>query len=69
MGAQYDTSILDIGSGNGELLFRLREIGFRDLTGADPFLDKDEPDAVLEKAHDRLRHGFRGDAVFFLYKE
>ncbi len=39
--AQYDTSILDIGCGNGKLLFRLREIGFRDLTGADPFLDKD----------------------------
>lgn len=39
--AQYDTAILDIGCGNGELLFRLREIGFKDLTGADPFLDKD----------------------------
>jgi SAM-dependent methyltransferase len=38
---QYDTSILDLGCGNGELLFRLREIGFRDLTGADPFLDKE----------------------------
>lgn len=39
--AQYDTSILDIGCGNGELLFRLREIGFKDLTGADPFLDEE----------------------------
>jgi len=39
--AQYDTSILDIGCGSGELLFRLREIGFSDLTGADPFLDKE----------------------------
>lgn len=39
--AQYDTSILDIGCGNGELLFRLREIGFSHLTGADPFLDKE----------------------------
>jgi len=39
--AQYDTSILDIGCGNGDLLFRLKEIGFRDLTGADPFLDKE----------------------------
>lgn len=39
--AQYDTSILDVGCGNGELLFRLREIGFGDLTGADPYLDKE----------------------------
>ena len=39
--AQHDTSILDIGCGNGELLFRLREIGFRNLTGADPFIDGD----------------------------
>lgn len=39
--AQHDTSILDIGCGNGELLFRLKEIGFSDLTGADPFLGED----------------------------
>jgi SAM-dependent methyltransferase len=39
--ARYDTSILDIGCGNGGLLFRLKEIGFRDLTGADPFLEKE----------------------------
>jgi len=39
--AQYETSILDVGCGNGELLFRLREIGFSHLTGADPFLEKE----------------------------
>ncbi|MFT3932066.1 MAG: class I SAM-dependent methyltransferase [Chitinophagaceae bacterium] len=39
--ASYDTSILDVGSGGGELLFRLHRIGFTNLTGVDPFIEKD----------------------------
>ena len=38
--AGYDTSILDLGCGGGELLFRLRRIGFKRLTGADPFIEE-----------------------------
>ncbi|WP_346236495.1 class I SAM-dependent methyltransferase [Niabella insulamsoli] len=34
-------SILDIGCGNGQLLKRIYRLGFNDLTGIDPFLDRD----------------------------
>jgi SAM-dependent methyltransferase len=39
--AHYHTSILDLGCGGGELLLRLHRIGFRNLTGADPFIKRD----------------------------
>jgi SAM-dependent methyltransferase len=36
-----NAKILDIGSGGGELLKRLEILGFTDLTGSDPFIEKD----------------------------
>ncbi len=33
------STILDVGCGGGELLLKLQQDGFRDLTGVDPFLD------------------------------
>ena len=39
---RLDAAILDVGSGGGELLGFLDAIGFNDLTGADPFLERDE---------------------------
>lgn len=33
----YDDRIIDVGCGSGVLLERLRAIGYRDLTGVDPF--------------------------------
>lgn len=36
-----DSSILDFGSGSGALLQTLRSFGFRNLTGADAFIEKD----------------------------
>lgn len=41
IGANYDTAILDVGCGGGELLFRMRRNGFKNLTGTDPFNAKD----------------------------
>ena len=38
---RFDAAILDVGSGNGELLGFLASLGFTDLTGADPFLEGD----------------------------
>lgn len=36
----YDSTILDIGCGDGTLLKHLYACGYRNLTGIDPFLDK-----------------------------
>src|SRR5690606_32679860 len=40
-GAGFDHRILDVGSGNGQLLLQLRDVGFRHLVGIDPFVAKD----------------------------
>jgi SAM-dependent methyltransferase len=41
IGVHQDQKILDIGCGAGALLDRLARIGFRNLSGADPFLASD----------------------------
>ena len=38
---QFEDKILDVGCGNGGLLKSLNKIGFTNLTGIDPFTDKD----------------------------
>ncbi|MGC4100621.1 class I SAM-dependent methyltransferase [Ferruginibacter sp.] len=40
-GVQYNDAILDVGTGNGSLLLDLFKIGFTNLTGIDPFIEKD----------------------------
>jgi 2-polyprenyl-3-methyl-5-hydroxy-6-metoxy-1,4-benzoquinol methylase len=35
-----NSKILDVGCGSGELLFYLNNFGFKNLTGVDPFIDK-----------------------------
>jgi len=40
-GVQYGDAILDVGTGNGSLLLDLFKIGFTNLTGIDPFIEKD----------------------------
>jgi len=42
-GARLDDAILDAGSGTGRLLFKMRDAGFSNLTGADPFIERDIP--------------------------
>jgi 2-polyprenyl-3-methyl-5-hydroxy-6-metoxy-1,4-benzoquinol methylase len=39
--ASLNSSILDIGAGNGMQLFQLYKKGFKNLTGIDPFIEKD----------------------------
>lgn len=38
--AKYDDAILDVGTGNGSLLAKLFNIGFKNLTGIDPFINE-----------------------------
>lgn len=44
----YDAHILDIGCGNGHLLYRLSDLGFTSLTGVDPFLSSDRDDGAVK---------------------
>lgn len=37
--ATYDDAILDVGTGNGSLLSKFAELGFKNLTGIDPFIN------------------------------
>lgn len=37
----FDTNILDVGSGSGRKLLSMQRSGFRNLTGIDPFISKD----------------------------
>ncbi len=38
---EKDTRILDVGCGTGALLWDLRNLGFRNILGVDPYLEKD----------------------------
>lgn len=40
-GLSFDMRILDVGCGSGQLLYRMRNAGFKSLTGIDPFLPED----------------------------
>lgn len=40
-GIKPSSKIMDVGCGKGHLLFKLHEIGFTNLLGVDPFLEKD----------------------------
>jgi SAM-dependent methyltransferase len=37
----FDAAILDVGCGSGQLLLKLRKSGFKNVCGADPFIEKD----------------------------
>lgn len=40
-GIHFDQPVLDVGCGVGAVLRKLQAFGFRDLTGIDPFVDRD----------------------------
>src|SRR5687767_11124824 len=51
-GVKLDDAILDVGCGTGDLLRKLHKMGFKDLTGIDPFIEKEMnigPIRILKK--------------------
>ncbi|MHB8792310.1 MAG: class I SAM-dependent methyltransferase [Thermoleophilia bacterium] len=40
-GVKFSDAVLDVGSGDGKLLIEMRELGFNNLTGIDPYIDQD----------------------------
>lgn len=59
---KYDSRILDVGSGSGHLLDELHQLGYGNLTGADPFVEKDhspvEGITILKKSLSELAGTF-----------
>jgi 2-polyprenyl-3-methyl-5-hydroxy-6-metoxy-1,4-benzoquinol methylase len=53
----FEANILDIGCGDGRLLFKLRDAGFNNLAGIDPFISNDIVTArvkIYKKAIDEI---------------
>lgn len=58
---QNDTSILDVGCGNGELLRILYQLGFTDLSGIDPYIEKGSFTIGEDiEIHKKSIHGLEG---------
>ncbi|MBD2209708.1 class I SAM-dependent methyltransferase [Nostoc linckia FACHB-104] len=47
-GVSQNSAILDVGCGDGKLLRHLRDCGFRNLTGIDPFLNESKTDGEMQ---------------------
>jgi SAM-dependent methyltransferase len=62
LGIDFDSRILDFGCGNGRLLQGLHYFGFRDLTGADAFIEGDIEHStgvkILKRGLDEFEPGF-----------
>lgn len=67
IGVTQDSAILDVGSGAGTTLARLRWLGFRNLTGIDPFLASEcvqiGPIEITRRALDDVEETY--DVVLF----
>ncbi len=62
---KYDTAILDIGCGDGRLIQDMAVWGFKNLTGIDPFNEKDVifPSGVKVLKQDILEHNGQYDYI------
>ncbi|PXF61271.1 MAG: class I SAM-dependent methyltransferase [Candidatus Methanogaster sp.] len=66
MGVNYNSRILDVGCGAGNLLYSLNETGFTDLMGVDPYMDRDDVDGnvtILKKTIHELPDGQKFDLI------
>lgn len=68
LGLNYQSNILDVGCGNGLFLQSLKEIGFKNLLGLDPYIEKDliqENLTILKKPLIKLDSNNNFDFIFF----
>ena len=66
MGVNYNSRILDVGCGAGDLLYSLNDIGFKDLMGLDPYMDRDvitDDVKILKKTIPELPDDQRFDLI------
>jgi SAM-dependent methyltransferase len=61
--------ILDVGSGSGSTLLKLKSFGYQNISGIDPYIDKDvlEPVKILRKTLTELSSKDKYDLVMFLH--
>ena len=60
-GAHRDSRILDVGSGDGELLIALESAGFRHLTGVDPYIEQERIYAGGVRVHKQSLSAHEGE--------
>lgn len=68
IGINYNSRILDVGCGAGNFLYSLREIGFKNLVGVDPYIDKDIMNRdvkILKKTIHELSDNQKFDLITF----
>ena len=62
----YNSKILDVGWGAGNLLYSLKDIGFKNLVGVDPYIDEDvieEDIKILKKTIHELPESQKFDLI------
>jgi len=62
----YNSKILDVGCGSGNFLYSLNKIGFKNLTGIDPYINKDIIDGnikILKKTIHELPNNEKYDLI------
>ncbi|MGZ7068006.1 MAG: class I SAM-dependent methyltransferase, partial [Methanobacterium sp.] len=67
-GIDHDSKILDVGTGSGNLLYALNKIGFKHLTGIDPYIKEDIHDnsiSIFKKTIHELKEDEKFDLIIF----
>jgi len=68
IGINYNSRILDVGCGAGNLLYSLKDIGFKNLVGVDPYINGEVIDAdvkILKKTIHELPDNRKFDLIIF----
>lgn len=67
-GINYNSKILDVGCGVGNYLLALKRIGFKNLIGVDPYINKEITDGdvkIYKKTINELTDSQKHDFIMF----